>query len=535
MEKQFYGAMLDMSRNKVMKPEEVVNYAKILKSFGYNMIQLYTEDTYEIENEPYFGYRRGRYSIQELQYIVDECEKIGMEVIPCIQTLCHLWQMFNLGFYEDIRDIDDILLIGEQRTYELIENMFKTIKKCFKSEYIHIGMDESFNVGHGKYLEKNGYRRQIDVILEHLTKVAGIAEKYGLKPLMWSDMFFKCVYGQYFNEDCEIPKDIRDRVPKNVTLVYWDYYHNYQKMYDDMLNAHQQFDNDVWFAGGAWCWDGFAPGNKRTLEHMIHGMKSAREHGVKNVFVAMWGDNGGECSYYSVLPALYACKRFYDGETNLEVIKKEFNQITGEDFDKLCYLDYANYVGGNQDILGNVCKHVFYSDLFNGIWDACQKQGVGEEYANHAKVLAEYGKDSKYKYLFDSMSALCSVMEIKYSLGARTRKAYAEKDMQALRQLVSDYSEVLTRIEDFYYKYKAQWYKESKAIGFDAQDLRIGGLKQRIISCRERLCEFIDGKISERPELAEPTLDLFGGGENIDYSKTPFCNRWYKIVSNNIV
>ena len=46
MEQSYFGAMLDMSRNAVMKPEKVKEFAKILKSFGYNMLQLYTEDTF---------------------------------------------------------------------------------------------------------------------------------------------------------------------------------------------------------------------------------------------------------------------------------------------------------------------------------------------------------------------------------------------------------------------------------------------------------------------------------------------------------
>ena len=71
----YFGVMLDCSRNAVMKVEEIKNFAKILHDFGYNMIQLYTEDTYEIEEEPYFGYMRGRYTKQELKEVVEYCEK----------------------------------------------------------------------------------------------------------------------------------------------------------------------------------------------------------------------------------------------------------------------------------------------------------------------------------------------------------------------------------------------------------------------------------------------------------------------------
>ena len=61
-----FGVMLDMSRNAVMRPEEVKKIMTILHGFGYNMLQLYTEDTYEVDGEPYFGYLRGRYSKEEL-------------------------------------------------------------------------------------------------------------------------------------------------------------------------------------------------------------------------------------------------------------------------------------------------------------------------------------------------------------------------------------------------------------------------------------------------------------------------------------
>ena len=49
--KQF-GVMLDMSRNAVMKVSQVKKFMNIIKSFGYNALGLYLEDTYEIKGEP---------------------------------------------------------------------------------------------------------------------------------------------------------------------------------------------------------------------------------------------------------------------------------------------------------------------------------------------------------------------------------------------------------------------------------------------------------------------------------------------------
>ena len=55
------GVMIDCSRNAVMSVPTLKRWIDITASLGYNMLMLYTEDTYEVDNQPYFGYLRGRY------------------------------------------------------------------------------------------------------------------------------------------------------------------------------------------------------------------------------------------------------------------------------------------------------------------------------------------------------------------------------------------------------------------------------------------------------------------------------------------
>ena len=166
-----FGVMLDMSRNAVMKPEELKKFAATIKKMGYNMIQLYTEDTYEVPGEPYFGYLRGKYSQAELKDMAAYCDSIGVELIPCIQTLAHLNQLFYWKPYAAINDTDDILMVGDERTYELIENMLKSVKECFTSNVVNIGIDEAHMVGLGKYLDKNGFENRFSIIRRHLDRV----------------------------------------------------------------------------------------------------------------------------------------------------------------------------------------------------------------------------------------------------------------------------------------------------------------------------------------------------------------------------
>ena len=520
-----FGAMLDMSRNAVMKPSEVKKFADILRSFGYNTLMLYTEDTYEVENEPYFGYLRGRYTKDELKDIVDHCDKSGIEVIPCIQTLAHLNQIFRWAPYACVNDTADILLVGEDKTYELIENMFKTVKECFRSEYIHIGMDEAWSIGRGNYLTRNGYEDKSVILQKHLKKVVEIARKYNLKPLIWSDMFFKLATNSwYYGENVNVTEEIKSIVPKEVSLVYWDYIHTEKEEYDRLIGHHREFNNDVWFAGGAWTWTGFAPNNRHTLKSMLPAMQSAKEHGIENVFLAAWGDNGKECSFYSVLPSFYAAKRVYDGETDMQKIKSEFYTLTGEDFDAFLDLDLPNLIDGGPVMEQNPVKHMLYSDPFNGFLDVTVKDNGGEKYAAAAKVLRQRAINSKYDYIFKSISALCELMSVKYDLGLETRRAYQAHDNDKLAFIVKKYKLCENLLEKFYTLYKSLWYKENKPHGFDVQDLRLGGLSRRLSSCCERLEKYLSGEEKEIPELEEKLLSFYGKGETNTVEDTAALN-----------
>lgn len=525
----YFGAMLDMSRNAVMKPDEVKAFALTLKKLGYNMIQLYTEDTFEVTDEPYFGYLRGRYSQEELRDIVSYCDSIGVEVIPCIQTLAHLNAIFRWDEYgRTVNDCSNILLVDEPRTYELIENMFKSVRSCFTSKYINIGFDEAHMVGLGKFLRRHGFQNRFEILHRHLERILEITRKYDFHPMMWSDMFFRLASpnGSYYNQNDIITEAITSLCPKDIDLVYWDYYHKESDMYDMMIESHKKFKNNVWFAGGAWSWYGWAPHNKWSLESMKQAMRSCHKHGITNIFMTMWGDNGKECSFYSVLPSLYAVRRFYDGVEDMEIIKREFAEITGEDFDAMMRLDLPNDLSDNRYYSANPSKYMLYSDPFLGFLDSTLIPDAPATYAKYSKILANDATNSKkYGYIFDCLAKLCDVLSLKYDLGVRTRKAYTAKDIQALRALVDDYATVMSRVEAFYKAFRNLWFRENKPHGFDVQDQRIGGLLFRLRSCRERLIDFTDGKIDSIPELDEKILDFLVDGAPIKECSLAY-NSW---------
>ena len=503
-----FGIMLDCSRNAMMKIDEMKKLISTLKAMGYNMIQLYTEDTYECDGEPYFGYMRGRYSKADIREIVDYCNSLGVEAIPCIQTLAHLENMFKWKEYSSIKDFGNILLVGEERTYELIENMVKTARQCYDTNIIHIGMDEAHMLGLGKYLDKHGYCNRFDILKEHLDRVIEICHKYDFHPIMWSDMFFRLANGGGYYEWKNITDEIVSKKPEGVDLVYWDYYSDKYEKFRGMMDAHLRFSGETWFAGGLWTWIGPAPFTTFSIRSMGEGMRALKESGTDNVFFCMWGDDGKECSVYSMLPALYALRRMYDGVTDMEVIKADFAELTGENYDDMMALELPNaVVGSNIESPSNVSKSYLWSDVLFGFSDVTVRDGGGKEFAEVEKIIREAGKRSKsYGYIFENLANLSSVMEIKYELGKRTRDTYKSGDKEALSALLADYDELVKRLVRYHESFRYQWHKENKPHGFEIQDMRLGGLIQRIKSAKARIEAYLSGEIDKLEELEEELL-----------------------------
>ena len=520
----YFGVMIDCSRNAVPSVTGLKAFFDIIAKMGYNCAMLYTEDTYEVEGEPFFGYKRGRYTAAELREIDEYAASIGIEVIPCIQTLAHLNAIFNWKEYENIKDIADILALDLERTYELIERMLDSVSKNIRSRKLHIGMDEAHYIGLGKYLDRNGLGNRYELLLNHLRRVCEMAKKRGYDVLMWEDMFFRLMQnGDYRTDEIiDFPEEITSKIPDNCSMVYWDYYGNRRAVYDAMITSSKKLSREVWFAGGAWIWGGFVPHHSYSGFRNSLAIPACIEGGIKNAVFTMWGDDGGECPYYSALGMLMRAAAIAEGLTESEM-KARFREITGAEYDAFRELELPNFIYGENVTVGtaNYSKNRLYDDLFLGI---VSTNSGGEAnpllFADYAHRLHKRAEEAPaFAFLFETAAALCECLEVKFDLAARTRALYTAGDKAGLRALAeNEYSEFIVRLERFYTAFRKQWYKVNKTYGFEIQDIRLGGLMQRAKSCRERLLLYAGGEIGEIEELQEEVLPCPDG--NLSYKRS---------------
>lgn len=533
------GAMLDNSRNSVTNLKQLKEYVAYSVALGLNCLYLYNEDTFEIEGEPYFGYMRDRYTAAEIKEIHDFAAEFGVETVPCIQTLAHLNQALRWYCYAPITDMGDTMLADEEKTYELIEKMIAAWRAVCSTEYINIGMDEAHFLGRGKHLDKHGAEAKFDIMCRHLKRVADICEKYGFKPMMWSDMFFRIAFGGYYSDE-SIDPELLAKVPENVTLAYWDYYSTDREKYIKQLDKHFMFDNEIAFAGGAWKWSGFTPSIDHSWKVSEIVLEEVKKRGVGIVMATCWGDDGAECLSACIMPvlALYGANRLADGKEAAELAKENTLKACGytvEEFFRLCRPSVTP--AENLTPYANPTKYLFYNDPLKGMFDKHTTADFGKFYADCAEELGALStKGGRFSYLFDVQAKLCRVLELKATFGVELKAAYDKGDKAELERLANEVmSEIYARTEAFYEAFRSGWMKESRPGGFDTQDIRIGGLSRRYLAVMHTIADYLAGNIDRIEELEQERLYFDCRGENSDKCLTIGYNNYKAIATANIL
>ncbi len=539
---EILGTMADVSRNAVMTVESVKKLVRLTAIEGYNAMMLYTEDTYEIEGYPYFGHLRGRYTSEELCEIDDYATCLGVEVIPCIQTLAHLNAFLEWPASQCLRDCDDIMLAGEEKVYALVDKMFETMSRNLRSRKINIGLDEAFMLGSGKYLSRFGYTERSQIMKAHLARVNELCKKYGYQPRMWSDMFFRMTNnGVYRVMGHNVPDYIIDSVPAEPVLVYWEYIQVNTANYNDMFRQHKAFNNKIAFAGGDASWYGPVPLNKLARRSTLAAVKSIEENGIGEIYVTMWGDDGAACSFFSTLTTLFiygeACWGSADGCDARS--KSRLEKLTGIDPEAMLDLEDINNVPTRKKYTAssaNPSKYMLLSNILMGKFDCHIPSGSGEHFARQAeKIYGEIEKAGEYGYIFETLADLANVLALKAEMGIRLRDFYLKGDRASVDNIANnEIPDLIERINKFRASLRRQWFKENKTFGFDVIDIRIGGLIYQLETAKLMLNEWINGDRAAIEELEAPRIPYMDETAKDYDNGILLVNRWEYIAGQDV-
>lgn len=534
------AAMLDVSRNSVYTLPTLKRFLCRLAFLGYTACYLYMEDTYELPGYPYFGYRRGRYSVAEQKELDDFAYALGIELIPCIQTLAHLRTAIRWQYMQSMRDTVDNLMVGEPGTLALVEAMIAHFSRTFHSRRIHLGMDEAVGLGTGRYRLYKGWRDHRDLLLEHLNTVCALCDKYGLQPMIWDDMLFRdhTPLMDYYGDSAPVTEDEKARYPANLRFVYWDYYHDTQEDYEKQLRRRGCLD--VVFAGGVWKWGGWVPCLSKSFQDAMAAAEACCRMGVQEILVTLWGDDGDETPLATVLPglALYGLLRFgsaFPSQTDA------FCRLLGgaplRVYESIEQLDrIPDRPGPNLEAL-IPHKLLLYGDLASELFLPAITQDPSRLEAHYQALADQYEKmaaavqDDVLREILKMYQALAGVLALRCSAADHLHRAWQVRDSHGLHAAMELLEQLADAAKVLHAATVTVWSRECKGQGLEVLDLRLGGLSGRCRALCQRLTLYLAGKLDTLTELDEPYLPY--SGLLAEDGRTPGREAYGEIVTAN--
>ena len=531
-----YAVLFDCSRNPVLTVKHAQHWLRRLALLGYNMMMLYTKDAYQLPGETYFGYMRGAYGMDEIKQMDAVAQNLGIEMIASIQALGHLEPVLRWPAYAEVKDTDNVILVDHEKSYELIGKMLQFWSDALSSRRIHIGMDETHDLGRGRFQDLYGKQEAFDLYNRHLRRVCDICNDLQLKPMVWSDMYFRLGNKDlsYYDTNTVIPPEVKAAIAPEAQLVYWDYYHRDEEFYRTMLQLHSDLGKQpVVMASGIWTWVKLWYDHAITTATVRPCLQACRKEGVEEIIYTMWGDDGGYCEFDSAFAGLaWAADEAFNRGSDEERLEKFFQGIFGTSYRRQLVASDLNLVVPGEGLSDKMRqRHGAVPQRLNAamaLWDDPLMGIVWHEYKayndqvweNHLPVLQNI-MDELNPYRSSDWNAghidhawqCANLLKLKIEYRLQLLEAYKKRDHRSLEALAQAKTDgMLAAIEAFCQSFRRQWLRSFKYDGMEVMQIKMGGLKERYRECRQRIKELIEGKIENIPELeAEP--DAFGGQE----------------------
>jgi hypothetical protein len=272
------GVSDDISRGQAPTIDNLKKFIKELSHFKINQYYLvYMQDMFRYSNHPEIGKNRGSYSKEEIIELNNYAKRHFIDLIPIFQTVGHWENILSHPDYWKYGEFpgSNSLNFANEEIYELLDDMISELSEVFKSDYFHIGADESWDVG--KVASKN-HVEELGIgkaYLKHYKRVYDIVKKHGYdKVIIYHDILHKY-------------EEILEGLPKDITIMYWNYKHQNDH---PILAKIKKFGFSIIVSPSIIDYNRIFPSIAKYEQNITSLVKDGHEKGALGEITSSWGD-----------------------------------------------------------------------------------------------------------------------------------------------------------------------------------------------------------------------------------------------------
>ena len=312
---RYRGLHDDLSRGPVPTLEFQKKQIRTFAAYKINVYSPYFEQSLTYAANPLAAPPGGAMSRDDVRALVAYAKQYHIDVIPEQEAFGHLHHLLKYELYSPLGETPHghVLAPGQPGSMELIRQMFAEIDTLFPSRFIHLGADETFELGRGQTASRVASEGLGAVYIGFLQQIEQALRPTGKRFLFWGDI-------------AQNSPDLVKTLPKDMIAVAWEY--DPAPRFDRLITPFTEAGLETWVAPGANDWNRVWPNFANALANIQGFVRDGQRLGATGVLNTTWDDDGEALfnqTWYAVL--FGAAAGWQPGESSIDQFQRDFGRV----------------------------------------------------------------------------------------------------------------------------------------------------------------------------------------------------------------
>lgn len=400
------GVHDDLSRGPVPTLEFQKKQLRTFAAYKINVYSPYFEHTLAFRSHPLMAPPGGAMSREDVRELVEYARALHITIIPEQQTFGHLHHALKYELYQSISETPHghVLAPGQPASLDFTRAIYAEIDSLFPSPFLHLGADETFELGKGQTKARADAvgvgRVYVDYIrdIERTLRGAGLADR---RFLFWGDIAL---------HDTALIKEL----PKGMIAVSWEY--GAARNFGRYLKPFRDAGMETWVAPGVNNWNKVWPNDNVALPNIQGFAREGQAAGATGLLNTTWDDNGDALFNQAWRGILFgAAAAWQPGESDIARFERDYGlQFHG---DTTGMIDAAHrhlaaaHAALGESRAGDASSYLFFVDPWSeeGVFDLVRMRPVLARVRVHAEsalVLVARARAQQQLREMDALDAL---------------------------------------------------------------------------------------------------------------------------------
>jgi hexosaminidase len=277
---KYRGVDDDLSRGPVPTLAFQKHQIKVFSQYKVNLYSPYFENTLAYASNPLPAPPGGAMTRSDVEELVRYAQQYHVTIVPEQEAFGHLHHTLTFDKYSKLAETPhgSVLAPVQPGSIQLIQQWFTEIASMFPGPFMHIGADETFDLGKGQTkseVEKEGLGK---VYMDFLIQIHQALEPLHKQLLFWGDIAMN---------DPALVKTL----PKDMIAIAWVYSPE-PEGYDKWLLPFTSAGLQTWVAPGINNWSRVYPDNISGLLNIQEFVRDGQRLGSTGLLNTVWNDDG---------------------------------------------------------------------------------------------------------------------------------------------------------------------------------------------------------------------------------------------------